>query len=257
MTEHRFGNRTDARLELEHLDQPSRDTGRLDRRMRRDGGVGLLHEVHPARAILFEDLDCAEREIRRFDYHRVHLIAEHRFESRLQPQRRAHYLFEDRRIDGGTIAVERFKDRAESQIDAVGRNDWIEVAVRAQHATQRIDARGQMIERRARLDLALRGPAPRPFELGRRRARRFQVRFRRAHQFARGLERGCQRRCLDGGRGETLFEFRALAGKIAQPAPNNRRLANDVGQVVLAFLAAALGLLEFAIGSFVLEGNFL
>src|SRR5208337_5006421 len=70
-------------------------------------------------------------------------------------------------------------------------------------------------------------------------------------------ERGCQRRSLDRGCGKALFEFRALAGQIAQPAANYRRLANEVGQVVLAFLAAALGLLEFAIGSFVLEGDFL
>ena len=77
MTQHRFGNRPDARLELKHLDQPSRDTGCFDRRMRRDRGAGLLHEVHPARAIFLEDLDCADRELRRFDYHRVHLIAEH------------------------------------------------------------------------------------------------------------------------------------------------------------------------------------
>ena len=41
----------------------------------------------------------------------------------------------------------------------------LKFAARAQHATQRIDARGQMIERRARLDLALRGPAPRPFDI--------------------------------------------------------------------------------------------
>ena len=119
MTEHRFGDRREARFDFEHLDQPSRDTGRSDRRMRRDCGVGLLHEVHPARAIFFEDLDRADSKLRRFDYHRVHLIAEHGFESRFQRERRAHDLFENRRIGRGTIAVERFENRAESEVNAV------------------------------------------------------------------------------------------------------------------------------------------
>ena len=119
VTEHRFGDRREARFDFEHLDQASRDTGRGDRRMRRDRCVGFLHEVHPAGAILFKDLDRADRELRRFDDYCVHLIAEHGFESRFERNRRAYDLFEDRRIGGGTIAVERFEYRAKSQVDAV------------------------------------------------------------------------------------------------------------------------------------------
>ena len=86
--------------------------------MRCDCGVGLLHEVHPASAIFFENFDSTESELWRFYYHRVHLRTEHGFESRLQRDRRADDLFQDRRVGGGTIAVERFENRAESQIDA-------------------------------------------------------------------------------------------------------------------------------------------
>ena len=35
VTEHRFGDRREARFDFEHLDQPSRDSGRVDRRMSR------------------------------------------------------------------------------------------------------------------------------------------------------------------------------------------------------------------------------
>jgi len=55
--------------------------------MRRDCGVGLLHEVHPAGAVLFENFDCTQRELRRLDDHRVHLIAEHGSESGLERER--------------------------------------------------------------------------------------------------------------------------------------------------------------------------
>jgi len=119
VTEHRFGDGRKACVDFEHLDQASGDTGRVDRWMRDDGDIGFLHEIHPARAIFLEDLDCADRELRRLDDHRVHLMAQHGFESRLQRQRRSHDLFEDRRIGGGTIAVERLEYRAEPQIDAV------------------------------------------------------------------------------------------------------------------------------------------
>ncbi len=114
VTEHRFGDRREARFDFEHLDQPSRDSGRGNRRMRCDACVGLLYEVHPARAIFFENFDRANSKFRRFDNHRVHLRAEHGFESRLQRERRAHDLLENRRIGRGTIAVERFENRAES-----------------------------------------------------------------------------------------------------------------------------------------------
>ena len=121
VTEHRLGDRREARLDLEHLDQASGDTRCVDRLMRREGGVGLLHEIHPARAIFFEDFDCAQRELRRLDDHRVELIAEHGVQSRLERERRAHDLFEKRRVGRRTIAVERFENCAESQVDAARR----------------------------------------------------------------------------------------------------------------------------------------
>ena len=256
VTEHRFGDRREARFDFEHLDQPSGDAGRIDRRMRRDCGVGLLHEVHPARAILFENFDCAERELRRFDNHRVHLSAEHGFESRLERERRAHDLFENRRIGGRTIAVERFENRAESQVDAVRRVIRLKLAARTQHAAQRIDARRQMVERGARFDLALGRRAPRPFQLGCYGTRRFEVGFGRVHQFARGFELCREGRTFERRRFEALFEIGTLAREIAEPAANHRGFAHDVGQVVLAFFAAALGLLEFVIGGVVLERDF-
>ena len=110
-----------------------------------------------------------------------------------------------------------------------------------------------MIERGARFDLALGGCAARSFEIARCRARRFEISFRRAHQLARGFELRCQRGRLERGRFEALFEIGALAGEIAETAANHRGFAHDIGQVVLAFFAAALGVLEFTVRGLVLE----
>ena len=215
--------------------------------MRRQRSVGFLHEVHAAGAILFQDFDCADRKLRRLDYHRVHLIAEHGFESRFERERRAHHVFENRRVGGGTVAVERFEDRAEPQIDAVGRVIRLNLAARDQHAAQRIDASRQMVERGARFDLLFGGMAAHTLELGRQCARRFEVGLRRDHQLARGFERRRQGRRFKRRSFEALFEIGALAGEIAEAAANYGGLAHDVGQVVLAFFAAALGILEFEI----------
>ena len=257
VTEHRFGDRREARFDVEHLDQAARDAGRVDRLMRRDGGVGLLHKVHPAGAILFEDFDCAERKLRRLDNDGVHLRAEHRFEGGLERERRAHHVFEDRRIDSRAIAVERFEDRAKPEVDAVRSVIGLQLAARDQHAAQRIDARGQMVERGARFDLALGGLAPRAVELGGHCARSFEVGFGRAHRLARRFERGGECGRLERGRFETLFEISALAGEIAEAAANDGGLAHDVRQVVLAFFAAAVRILELASRRFVLERDFL
>src|SRR5208337_5315943 len=66
-----------------------------------------------------------------------------------------------------------------------------------------------------------------------------------------------ERRRLERSCCEALFEIGALAGKVAEPATNYRGLAHDVGQIVLAFLTAALGLLEFVAGGLVLNRDFL
>ncbi len=83
------------------------------------------------------------------------------------------------------------------------------------------------------------------FELVRDRARRFEVGLRRAHQLARGFELRRQRGRFERRRFEALFEIGALAGEIAEAAANYGGFAHDIGQVVLAFFAAALGVLEF------------
>ena len=90
--------------------------------------------------------------------------------------------------------------------------------------------------------------AARSFELGRHCARGLEVGFRRTHQLARGFELCRQRRRFERRRFKTLFEIGALAGEIAEPAANHGGLAHDVGQIVLAFFAAALGMLEFVVG---------
>ncbi len=114
-----------------------------------------------------------------------------------------------------------------------------------------------MVERGARLDLLLGSMAARSFELGRDCARGLEVGFRRTHQLARGFELCRQGRRFESRSFKTLFEIGALAGEIAEPAANHGGLAHDVGQIVLAFFAAALGLLEFVVGTVVLERDFL
>ena len=88
-------------------------------------------------------------------------------------------------------------------------------------------------------------------------ARRFEVGLRRDHQLARGFERRRQGRRFKRRSFEALFEIGALAGEIAEASANHGGLAHDVGQVVLAFFAAALGILEFEISRVVLERDFL
>ncbi len=115
-----------------------------------------------------------------------------------------------------------------------------------------------MVERGARFDLALgglRGARLRAsVAIARDASRRLlaaRISSRAVSSFAASAGR------FERGRFEALLEIGALAGEIAEAAANDGGLARRLGQFVLGFFGAALGILEFVDGALVLERDFL
>ena len=84
VSDHRLGQLFETRLDLNHIDQPSENSGRVNRSVRCGRGDRFRDEAQSATFALLEDLDRTQGKFRRGRNHAVEGFAEHRTQSRFE-----------------------------------------------------------------------------------------------------------------------------------------------------------------------------
>ena len=113
MSDYRLSELLETWLDLNHIEQASEDSGRVDWRVRGRRRDRFGDEAQAATFALLENLDRAEGKFRRRRNHAVECLAEHGPKRRFEGGRGLDRVEQQRWRDQWTVAIERFQYEVE------------------------------------------------------------------------------------------------------------------------------------------------